>query len=123
MSTLLYQDLTFSIIGAAMEVHRILGPGFLEPVYQKALERELSLLKIPFQPQAKLEVSYKSEVVGEYRADFLVDEKVIIEIKSTSKLSGIDEAQLINYLKSTGLRVGLLLNFGAPSLEHKRRII
>jgi len=119
----LYKDLTYAIIGAAMEVHRILGPGFLESVYEEALAHEFDLQGIPYQRQAKLAVQYKGVVAGEFRADFLVDGKVVVELKAIKALTGGDEAQLLNYLKGTGYRVGLLLNFGADSLEHKRRIL
>ena len=123
MTELLYKDLTYAIIGAAMEVHRVLGPGFLEAVYQSALAHELELRGLSFQEQVRLQVVYKEIVAGEYRADFLVDDKVILEIKATKSLTEIDEAQLINYLKGTGYKVGLLINFGTPSLEHLRRVV
>ncbi len=119
----LYKDLTYGIIGAAMEVHRILGPGFLESVYEEALAHEFDLRGIPSQRQAKLAVRYKDIVAGEFRADFLVDGKVVVELKAIKALTEGDEAQLLNYLKGTGYRVGLLLNFGAGSLEYKRRIV
>ena len=119
----LYKDLTYAIIGAAMEVHRILGPGFLESVYEKALAHEFDLRGIPYQRQVKLAVRYKEIVAGEFRADFLVDGKVVVELKAIKALTAGDEAQLLNYLKGTGYRVGLLLNFGASSLEYKRRIV
>ena len=106
-----------------MEVHRVLGPGFLEAVYQSALGHEFVLQKIPFQPQVNLKVLYKSVPAGEYRADFVVYDKVIVEIKATKSLTAQDEAQLINYLKATSFRVGLLLNFGSSSLEHLRRVV
>jgi GxxExxY protein len=123
MTKYLYQDLTYEIIGAAMEVHSVLGSGFLEAVYQSALAHEFGLRNIPFKEQVRMEVCYKGVVVGEYKADFLVNEEVIIEIKASKKLVEIDEAQLINYLKGTGIRLGLLINFGTSSLEYKRRIV
>lgn len=123
MTELLYGDLTRAIIGAAMEVHRTLGHGFLEAVYEAALAHELSLRGIPYERQKRLMVTYKGQVVGEYVADFVVDGKVIAELKATKGLTEVDEAQLINYLRATGLRVGLLLNFGTPSLEHRRRVV
>ena len=123
MVELLYKDLTYKIIGAAMEVHRILGPGFLEAVYQTALARELELRGIPFREQARLQVGYKEIIAGQYRADFIVADKVILEIKAVSALTELHEAQLINYLKATGHKVGLLINFGSTSLEHIRRIV
>jgi len=119
----LYKGLTYAIIGAAMEVHRILGPGFLESVYEEALAHEFDLRGIPYQRQAKLAVRYKDIIAGEFRADFLVDGKVVVELKALKALTDGDEAQLLNYLKGTGYRVGLLLNFGAPSLEYKRRVL
>ena len=123
MTKLLHKDITYAIIGACMEVHRILGPGFLESVYQTALAHELELRGISINEQARLQVAYKDIVAGEYRADFVVDDKVIVEIKAVSQLTEIHEAQLINYLKATGYKVGLLINFGASSLEHIRRIV
>ncbi len=119
----LYKALTYAIIGAAMEVHRILGPGFLESVYEEALAHEFDLRGIPYQRQARLAVRYKEVVAGEFRADFWVDGKVVVELKAIKALTGGDEAQLLNYLKGTGYRIGLLLNFGAPSLEYKRRVL
>lgn len=106
-----------------MEVHRILGPGFVESVYEEALAHEFDLRGVPYQRQAKLAVRYKEIIAGEFRADFLVDGKVVVELKAIKALTNGDEAQLLNYLKGTGHRVGLLLNFGAASLEYKRRVI
>lgn len=123
MPELLYKDLTYAIIGAAMEVHKVLDSGFLEAVYQTALAHELELRGLPIKEQHRLEVTYKEIIAGEYRADFLVDDKVIVEIKATKAHTEIDQAQLINYLKGTGYKVGLLINFGASSLEHIRRVV
>ena len=119
----LYKDLTYAVIGAAMEVHRVVGPGFLESVYEEALAHEFDLRGIPYERQAKLAVRYKGIVAGEFRPEFLVDGKVVVELKAIKALTEGDEAQLLNYLKGTGYRVGLLLNFGASSLEHKRRVL
>lgn len=113
---------TFAIIGAAMAVHRELGHGFLEAVYQAALEKEFSLQHIPFEREVRLPVSYRGERIAEYQADFVCYGQVIVELKALQKLSGIEEAQVINYLKATGLNRGLLLNFGTPSLQHKRLV-
>ena len=123
MTEILYKDLTYAIIGAAMEVHRILGPGFLEAVYEKALGIELGARDIPFVRQKRLPVSYRGQIVGDYVADLVVDDKVIVELKAVKILTNMHEAQLINYLKATDVRVGLLINFGASSLEHERRIV
>lgn len=103
-----------------MEVHKILGPGFLESVYQTALEKELTLRGIPFQHQVELPVSYKGEVVGLYKADLLVDGKVIVEIKGVSRLNASHQAQALHYLAATGLELAILINFGAGSLEQQR---
>jgi GxxExxY protein len=122
MPPLLYEALTYAIIGAAMEVHRILGPGFLEAVYQAALEHELTLRGIPFEAQKRLAVVYKDQIVGEYIADLVIDGKVILELKAVSDLHPAHEAQAHHYITATGLRLALLINFGAPSLEWRRII-
>jgi GxxExxY protein len=122
-SEFLYKDLTYAIIGAVIEVHRVLGHGFLESVYEEALSHEFDLRQIPYNRQAELQVPYKVIIAGTFRADFLVDSKVVVELKAIKRLTENEEAQLLNYLKGTRYRVGLLLNFGASSLEHKRRIV
>ena len=122
MVELLYKEQTFAVIGAAMEVHKILGPGFLETVYQVALERELALRGIPFASKVKLPVTYKDVEVGIYEADLVVDKKFIVEIKAVSKFNANHQAQAMHYLTATGLRLALLLNFGTGSLEHRRVI-
>ena len=112
---------TFAIIGAAMEVHNQLGCGFLEAVYQEALALEFAAQNVPYRREVELPVYYKNQKLNTtYRADFLCFDCVIVELKALSKLSGTEEAQLINYLKASGHQVGLVLNFGAPSLEYKR---
>jgi GxxExxY protein len=114
---------TYAIIGAAMEVHRQLGCGFLEAVYQEALELELAARSVPFRPQQPLAVSYKGQQLKcRYCPDFFCFDEIVVEIKALAKLTGIEEAQIINYLKVTGLETGLLINFGARSLEYRRFI-
>ena len=113
---------TYKIIGAAMAVHRELGHGFLEKVYQAALASEFSFRGIPFQREQCMSVSYRGEVIAEYQADFVCYQEIIVELKALQKLSGVEEAQVINYLKATGFQRGLLINFGAPSLQHKRLV-
>jgi GxxExxY protein len=120
MAKLVYEELTYLIIGAAMEVHKVLGNGFLEAVYQKALEHELRLRKILFEAQVHLPVYYKGELVGDYIADFLIDGRIIVEIKAVSTMNDAHLAQTIHYLTATNNQVGLLINFGAKSLEHRR---
>ncbi len=122
MAELLYKHLSFAIIGAAMEVHKILGSGFLESVYQGSLEKELVLRGIPFERKVKLPVSYKGELVGEYESDLVVDGKIVVEIKAISRLNSAHEAQAIHYLTATGLQLALLINFGSGSLEYQRII-
>ena len=122
MSELLYKELTYSIIGAAMEVHCVLGPGYLEAVYQAALAHELTLRGVRFEQFRQLPVAYKGVPVGSYEADFVVEDKVILEIKAVSRLLPQHEAQAQNYLTATGLRLALLLNFGTESLQ-KQRVI
>jgi GxxExxY protein len=115
---------TYSVIGAAMEVHRELGCGFLEAVYQEALEIELELRGVPFRRLVELPVRYKGRLLKKtYCADLITHETVVVELKALAQLSGTEEAQVINYLKATGLGVGLLLNFGARSLEYRRFIL
>jgi len=122
MIELLYKEQTFAVIGAAMEVHTTLRPGFLEAVYQGTLERELTLRKIPFERKVKLPVTYKDIIVGEYEADLIIDKKFVVEIKAVSKFNASHQAQAMHYLAATGLRLALLLNFGTGSLEHRRVI-
>jgi len=117
----LYEELTYRIIGIAMEVHRELGPGFLEAVYEEAMIMEFEEAGIVFQNQAELDVYYRGRRLNKkYKADFIIEDKVLIEVKGKHGLTETDEAQTINYLKATGLKVGLILNFGRSSLEWKR---
>ena len=112
---------THAIIGAAIAVRRILGCGFLEAVYQEAFQQEVTEQKIAFQREVHIPVFYKgSRLAADYRPDFICFDSVVVELKAIQKLSGTDEAQVINYLKATGKEVGLLLNFGAKSLEFRR---
>lgn len=115
---------TYSIIGAAFEVHRQLGCGFLEPIYQAALEIELGDRSIPFRTQPEFRVSYKGRTLDAYyKPDFICFDEVVVEIKALSQLSSIEESQVINYLKVTGFHTGLLLNFGSRSLQQRRFIL
>jgi GxxExxY protein len=122
MSELIYKDEVFTIVGAAMEVHRVLGSGFLEGVYQEAMEIESLAKGIPFQSQRILHIQYKQHILKkEYVADMVCYEKIIVEFKALDKLTSREESQVINYLKATGFKVGVLINFGSqPKLEWKR---
>ena len=121
-SDLLHADLTRAIIGAAMEVHRTLGAGFLEAVYEDALAVEFGMQGIRYEKQKPLCVFYKGHKVRDYICDFLVEEKVLVELKAIKTITATEESQLLNYLKGTGLQLGLLINFGASSLKYKRFI-
>jgi GxxExxY protein len=113
-------DLTYQINGAIFEVSRTLGSGFLEKVYENALIIELRKRKIKAENQVPIKVRYKNTVVGEYFADIIVQDKVILELKAIEHLSKLHEAQILNYLKATGIQVGLLVNFKHPKAEIKR---
>jgi len=114
---------TYAIIGAAMTVHRELGCGFLEAVYQDALEKEFQHLSIPYAREVKLPVFYRGELLSSYyQADFICFDSVIVELKALQRLSGVEEAQVINYLKASNLHRALLINFGSKSLQHKRLV-
>jgi len=121
---LLHEDLTYKIIGAAMEVHRRLGPGFLESVYEEAFSIELRVSGLNFEAQKELRIRYRDGLlVKTFKANYVVESKVIVELKAVKSLSEVDEAQLINYLKVSGLKVGLLFNFGESSLKYLRRVL
>ena len=107
-----------------MEVHRELGPGFLEPVYQEALELEFERQGIPFEREKELKISYKGHILKKkYVADFICNDKIIVELKALSALSGEHVAQVLNYLKATGFKLGMLINFGEASLKFKRLVL
>lgn len=114
---------TYAIIGACMEIHRQLGHGFLEAVYQEAAVIEFPKQKIPFEREVQLPIQYKGIALPtKYRADFICFSDIIVEFKAISNLTNADEAQILNYLKATGFRRGLVINFGAPSLQTIRRV-
>jgi GxxExxY protein len=115
------QELTEKIIGCAMKVHSTLGPGFLESVYQKALAHELAKAGLKVECERPITVHYDGVTVGDFSADMLVENRVMLELKANQGLPPANEAQLVNYLTATGIEVGLLLNFGAERLEFKRK--
>ena len=120
---IIYKEESYKIIGACMEVHKELGPGFLEAVYQEALALEFKRKGIPFKQEVRLEISYKGQTLSKYyEADFVCYDKIILETKAINELTGGHESQVLNYLKATKFKLGLLVNFGAESLEYKRLI-
>ncbi len=124
MTELFYKSEVFRIVGAAMEVHKVLGCGFLEGVYQDALELEFKEQNIPFEREQLLNIYYKGAPIDKkYMSDFICFGKIVVELKALSALNSEHESQLINYLKATKLRVGVLLNFGTQSLEYKRLVL
>ena len=116
-------DITYTINGAVFEVNKVLGAGFLEKVYENALLVELRGRGLKAESQVPIKVSYKNAVVGEYFADIVVEGKIIIELKAVDQLQKIHEAQLLNYLKATEYKIGLLINFTHPKAEIKRFIV
>ncbi|WP_426370157.1 GxxExxY protein [Pseudocolwellia sp. HL-MZ7] len=118
---IMLKDECYQIIGACMAVHRELGCGFLEAVYQEALEAEFQLRSIPYVREKSLEITYKGQVLSkQYIADFVCHNSIIVELKALSEISSVHKSQLINYLKVTKLKLGLLVNFGQSSLQSKR---
>ena len=116
-------DITYKINGAIFEVNKILGPGFMEKVYERALLIELRKRGLTAESQVPIKVEYKNECVGEYIADILVDDKVIIEIKTVDDLTNVHKAQLLNYLKATGIKIGILVNFKKSKADIKRMVL
>ena len=117
-----YSDITGKVIGASMTVHKILGNGFQEVIYQRALAYEMTEWELNFKREFEMPIFYKDKKVGERRVDFLIEEVISVEIKSVSKLDEIHLAQALNYLEAYNLEIGLLINFGTKSLEYKRLI-
>ncbi len=121
---LLYKDECYKIVGACMEVHSNLGCGFLEPVYQESLAIEFQHRDIPFEREKDLEIAYKgSPLCRTYKADFICYGQIIVELKAVTQLTGDHAAQLLNYLKASNMKLGLLINFGTHSLQHKRYVL
>ena len=124
MDDLIYKDEVYAIQGAIFEVYREMGAGFLEPVYQECLEKELAAREKPFTAQPNLILQYKGEDLAQtYRPDFVCYDKIILEIKAMQSLTPVHKSQLINYLNATGMRLGLLVNFGATPKAEIERII
>ncbi len=123
MKNILNPDLSYKIIGAAMEVHRELGRGFLEKVYKNSLMVMFKNDKIKAVQQASIKVHFKNEIVGNYIADILVEDKIILELKTVDKINDVHKAQALNYLKATGLKLAIIINFKKQSLEYERIVL
>jgi len=117
-----YSEITGKIIGCSMEVHKILGNGFQELIYQRALQKEMALQGLNFSREHVMPIFYKEEQIGTRRVDFLVEEVISVELKALTKLENVHLAQAINYLEAYNLEIGLLINFGTKSLEYRRLI-
>jgi len=123
MEGILYKEEAYKIIGAAYEVHKELRSGFLEPVYQEAMDRELKMQGISYEREYLINIFYKNEKLDKYyKADFICFNEIIVELKALPDITTEHESQLINYLKATHKRLGILINFGKPSLQYKRII-
>lgn len=121
MPEIILKEESFNIIGACINVHKELGCGFLEPVYQEALEYEFKLCKVPYERESQLNIKYRDVFLSKfYIADYICYSKIILELKALSEISSEHEAQLINYLKATNIQLGILIKFGTTSLEYKR---
>jgi GxxExxY protein len=124
MTELLCKEEVYAIVGAAMDVHREEGHGFAEPVYQECMEIELADRRVPAEAQKEMTIVYKGRRLKKsYIADFVAFGKVIVELKALDRLTSREESQVINYLKASGMEVGVLINFGAPSLEWERIVL
>jgi GxxExxY protein len=120
-SKIIYKDESYAIVGACMKVHRALGPGFLEAVYEEVVEKEFIVQNIPYKRQVKLDLYYEGvQLKKYYRADFVCYDSIIVELKSVTQMPSVFYAQLQNYLKCTNMELGMLINFGTPSLTYKR---
>lgn len=123
MTDVLYKDLSYEIMSAVFEVHNTLGFGFLEKVYENALMKELTSRGLQVQAQKEIRIFYKEQDVGIYFADLVVNGEILIELKAVESLSNLHKAQIMNYLKATGLKLGLLINFGKERVESKRFVV
>ena len=120
---IVYKDLSYKIIELALEVHNELGCGFLEKVYENALMVLLDREGIPAKQQAPADVYFHNKVIGQYYADILVDNKIILELKTVEAISDVHKAQVLNYLRATGIKLGLIMNFAKPRFKYKRLVL
>lgn len=117
---LIYPELSYQIMEIAFEVHNQLGPGFTEDIYEKAMIQELKSRKIPYANQEPVDIYYKGQLIGTYRLDIVINNQIILELKSVSSLNEIYGQQLLSYLKATKMRLGILINFGTKRVEYHR---
>ncbi len=122
MGEIVYKELSYQIMAAVFEVYNTLGFGFLEKVYERALLKELCLRGIPVEAQKEIKVFYKGEEVGTYFADLVVNNEILLELKAVESLSNLHKAQVLNYLKATGFKLGLLINFGRERVQYERLV-
>jgi GxxExxY protein len=118
----LFPELSYELMGICFEIHNTVGPGFTENIYETAFAFELTNHKIPFEQQKPINVPYKKVFLGAYRLDFVIDEKIIVELKAVNTLNDLYKQQVVSYLKATGYNLGLLINFGSLQLQHVRII-
>ena len=123
MADVVYKELSYEIMTSVFEVHNILGSGFLEKVYERALLQELTLRGLRVETQKQIRVFYKDMDIGTYVADLVVNGKILLELKAVESLSNLHKAQVLNYLKATGFKLGLLINFGKERVEYKRLVL
>lgn len=116
----IHRELSYEIMKSVFEVHNTLGPGFIENIYEEALAYELELNDIPFERQKVVTIYYKERAVGKHRLDFVIDGKIILELKAVSVLNDVFKQQILSYLKATGLKLGILINFGTQRIENIR---
>jgi GxxExxY protein len=121
--TLIYKELSYKVVKLAFDVHNELGCGFLEKVYENALMMLLDRENIPARQQAPTDVYFQGKVIGQYFADILVDNKLILELKAVNTITDINKAQVLNYLRATGVKLGIILNFAKPKLEYQRLVL
>ena len=119
-ATIIYRELSYRVMQAVFEVHNVLGPGFAENLYEKALSYEFESRGIPFERQRSVTVLYKGRMLGTHRLDLVVDDKIVLELKAVSALKDLFKQQTLSYLKATDLKLGILINFGTPRVEYVR---
>ena len=122
MGEIVYKELSYQIMAAVFEVHNTLGFGFLEKVYERALLKELCLRKIPVEAQKEIKVFYKGDEIGTYFADLVVNGEILLELKAVESLNNLHKAQVLNYLKATDIKLGLLINFGRELVQYERLV-